>query len=74
MAYLESLIERLPLIPSSVETSISPAKQTNLTSSKKIFIVHGHDITSRAEVELLIKKLVMNQLFYLNRQVVARLL
>lgn len=57
VAYLESLIERLPLIPSSVETSISPAKQTNLTSSKKIFIVHGHDITSRAEVELLIKKI-----------------
>lgn len=57
VAYLESLIERLPLIPSSVETSISPAKQTNLTSSKKIFIVHGHDISSRAEVELLIKKI-----------------
>lgn len=57
VAYLESLIERLPLIPSSVETSIMPAKQPNLTISKKIFIVHGHDISSRAEVELLIKKI-----------------
>lgn len=57
MAYLESLIERLPLIPSSVETSIMPAKQPNLTISKKIFIVHGHDSSSRAEVELLIKKI-----------------
>lgn len=57
VAYLESLIERLPLIPSSVETSIMPAKQPNLTRSKKIFIVHGHDISSRAEVELLIKKI-----------------
>lgn len=57
VAYLESLIERLPLIPSSVETSIMPAKQPNLTISKKIFIVHGHDSSSRAEVELLIKKI-----------------
>lgn len=57
VAYLESLIERLPLIPSSVETSIAPKGQPGLSKSNKVFIVHGHDVANRAEVELLVKKL-----------------
>ena len=57
VAYLESLIERLPLIPSSVETSIAPKEQLDPTKSKKVFIVHGHDVANRAEVELLVRKL-----------------
>jgi len=57
IAYLESLMERLPLIPSSVETSIAPKEQPNSTKTNKVFIVHGHDVAYRAEVELLIKKM-----------------
>jgi predicted nucleotide-binding protein len=57
VAYLESLIERLPLIPSSVETSIAPKEQTSSTKTRKVFIVHGHDVANRAEVELLVKKM-----------------
>ena len=60
VAYLESLIERIPLIPSSVETSIAPKLQVSSSKSNKVFIVHGHDIAERAEVELLIKKLGYN--------------
>ena len=57
VAYLESLIERLPLIPSSVESSIAPKELPDFSRSNKVFIVHGHDVTNRAEVELLVKKL-----------------
>lgn len=57
ITYLESLIERLPLIPSSVENSIAPAEQRTLSKSNKVFIVHGHDVSIRAEVELLVKNL-----------------
>lgn len=57
VAYLESLIERIPLIPSSVEISIAPIEPKNTTKSKKVFIVHGHDVANRAEVELWVKKL-----------------
>lgn len=57
IAYLESLIECIPLIPSSVESSIAPVEQSHPSKSKKVFIVHGHDVANRAEVELLVKKL-----------------
>lgn len=57
VVYLESLIERIPLIPSSVETSIAPQEQPHSSKSKKVFIVHGHDVAIRAEVELFVKKL-----------------
>lgn len=57
VAYLESLIERLPLIPSSVEESIVIKEHSPSAPSKKVFIVHGHDVVNRAEVELLVKKL-----------------
>ena len=57
VAYLESLIERLPLIPSSVEASIAPTETTAPPKTNKVFIVHGHDTAVRAEVELLVKKL-----------------
>lgn len=57
VAYLESLIERLPIIPSSVESSIAPKEQPHPSRSKKVFIVHGHDVANRAEVELFVKKL-----------------
>lgn len=57
IAYLESLIERIPLIPSSVESSIAPVEETKAVKSNKVFVVHGHDTASRAEVELFIKKI-----------------
>ena len=57
IAYLESLIERMPLIPSSVEASITPAETATKSKTNKVFIVHGHDTAVRAEVELLVKKL-----------------
>ena len=57
VAYLESLIEFIPLIPSSIETSIAPKDDAVAHKSNKVFVVHGHDTASRAEVELLIKKL-----------------
>jgi predicted nucleotide-binding protein len=57
IAYLDSLIERLPLIPSSVEASIAPREEATHTRSNKVFIVHGHDVTNRVEVELFVKNL-----------------
>ncbi len=56
IAYLQSLIERLPLIPSSVESTIQQSASID-KSSKKVFIVHGHDSAVRTEVELLVKNL-----------------
>lgn len=53
---LESLIKRLPLIPSAIDNG-QENKNTTDVSSKKVFIVHGHDSLARTEVELLVNKL-----------------
>jgi len=60
VVYLESLIELIPLIPSSIETSIAPKQPISSPMSNRVFIVHGHDPAVRAEVELLVKKLGYN--------------
>ena len=46
--YLESVLERLPLIPCKISNSASVDLHNN---SKRIFIVHGHDEKLRLEVE-----------------------
>lgn len=57
VTYLESLIERLPLIPSAVEGRNASESKPTPAKSKKVFIVHGHDNAFRTEIELLIKQL-----------------
>lgn len=60
---LESLINKLPLIPVDEDYSLindsnhNSAKNKSLVESNKVFIVHGHDSTIRLEVENLIKDL-----------------
>lgn len=59
---LESLIEKLPLIPLAQTADIKAAGTVDkaiktINDSKKIFIVHGHDTTIRLEVETLLKDL-----------------
>lgn len=56
VAYLESLIKRLPIIPSAFDSESENTSTTNITSNN-VFIVHGHDSLVRTEVELLVKKL-----------------
>lgn len=55
--YLESLLNKLKLIPSLVkEESHKPEIKDNL-KSKRVFIVHGHDEAKRLDAELMIKQL-----------------
>ena len=57
ISYLESLIQQLPLLPSTVvHKSVTAIKATN-THSNKVFIVHGHDKLARTEAELLMEQL-----------------
>lgn len=52
--YLESLLERLPLIP-SIENNCELKRM--ISNSKRVFIVHGHDSALRLEVENLLLRL-----------------
>lgn len=52
--YLESIMDRLPLIPSSADCSNHKVMNYN---SKRIFIVHGHDEELRLKVENFIFRL-----------------
>lgn len=57
VTYLESLVERLSLIPSAIENQDASDSKPIPAKSKKIFIVHGHDNAFRTEIELLVKQL-----------------
>lgn len=57
---LESIIERLELIPESTTASISPvtlAQPSRSIDRSKIFIVHGHDDSAKLEVARFIEKI-----------------
>lgn len=56
--YLESLVQKSSLLPSSVSAKEPVSDNANqLMASKRVFIVHGHDSAIRIQVELLIKNL-----------------
>lgn len=55
--FLESLKNKLRLIPCIVIDELPSQSKINNIKSKKIFIVHGHDDARRLNVELLIKDL-----------------
>ena len=57
ISYLESLIQQMPLLPSAEVSPARVAKPASCTTSKKVFIVHGHDNQTRTEAELLMTKL-----------------
>ena len=57
ISYLESLMQQLPLLPSSVvQKSVTAIKATSIHSNK-VFIVHGHDKLARTEAELMLEQL-----------------
>lgn len=56
VSYMEGFIKRIHLIPCSAEISATGNKsKTNV--SKKIFIVHGHDVNIRTEVENFVRSI-----------------
>lgn len=55
--YLDSLKERLQIIPTAAIKEKTPSAGLQTTNSKKVFIVHGHDHALRNEVELFVKQL-----------------
>lgn len=56
--YLESLVQKSSLLPSSVSAKEPVSDNANqLMASKRVFIVHGHDSAIRTQVELLVKNL-----------------
>lgn len=55
--YLESLIERTPLLPISEVMEKGTDVNSPKDESKRVFIVHGHDNALRTEIELLIRTL-----------------
>lgn len=50
ITYLESLLERLPLIPSKEIQEDNQIELKNQNMSKEVFIVHGHDNELKQEV------------------------
>ena len=57
IAALERLIDQLPLLPKSNVSKTPSYKESDVSKSKKVFIVHGHDDNTRNEVELLVSQL-----------------
>lgn len=50
-------LEQLPLLPKSNVLNTPLDKKPDVSKSKKVFIVHGHDNNTRNEVELLVSQL-----------------
>ena len=56
IGYLESLVERMPLLPEIMEKQ-SVMETTHRRDSHRIFIVHGHDSYLRTQVENFVRQL-----------------
>lgn len=56
IGYLESLVERMPLLPEIMEKQ-SVMETTDRKDSHRIFIVHGHDSDLRTQVENFVRQL-----------------
>ena len=54
---LESILERLELIPEIGSASITPTKPTTDPNNNAVFIVHGHDEVAKSNVARFIEKL-----------------
>lgn len=55
--YLDSLHDKIDLLPCSFVTSQDALKKRTVTKySKKVFIVHGHDANLRSKVELFVRE------------------
>ena len=57
---LESIHDRLELIPQSPTLSTNSNTMNKLQSGKDIFIVHGHDNEAKREVDVFLRKLDFN--------------
>lgn len=58
MNYIESLIEKIPLLP-SIDEEASKKEIVN-DKSKNVFIVHGHDTLIRTQTELFVREIDFN--------------
>lgn len=56
VSYMEGFIKRIHLIPCIAEVAVESNKHKS-TTSKKIFIVHGHDVNTRTEVENFVRSI-----------------
>lgn len=66
ITYLESLLERLPLIPSKEIQEDNQIELKNQNMSKEVFIVHGHDNELKQEVARFYLIWDLTPLFYTN--------
>lgn len=57
VAYIQSFIDRLPLIDSEVQAKEMPQSDVAPADSKQVFIVHGHDVNTRTEVENFVRSI-----------------
>lgn len=55
--YLETLILKIPLLPSITIQIEKTEKTTSLPDSRRVFSVHGHDTNIRSQVELFVRTL-----------------
>ena len=61
---LDSIIERLELIPlnNTASTTTSSEKLTQAsTKSKKVFVVHGHDEIAKTNLEVFLREISWSQ-------------
>lgn len=57
ITYFESLVDKLPLLPTTIQITSNKVAKTQHSNSKKVFIVHGHDTNVRNEVELFVRSI-----------------
>lgn len=57
VAYIQRFIDRLPLIDCEVPVKEMPQADVAPAYSKQVFIVHGHDVNTRTEVENFVRSI-----------------
>jgi predicted nucleotide-binding protein len=59
-------LDKIQLVPSDTFSSTIEAKAKSLKAGSKIFVVHGHDSSSREQLELIIHKLGLEPFVLVN--------
>lgn len=57
ISYIETFIQKIPLLPSSVEVETSPNLKQEKVDKKKVFIVHGHNDALKTKVARVVEQM-----------------
>lgn len=57
ISYIETFIQKIPLLPSAVEYEVPARKSPEKVDKKKVFIVHGHNDALKTKVARVVEKM-----------------